>query len=454
MINILLTILSLLVALSLLIAVHELGHFLVARWSGVKVLRFSIGFGKPLWQRRFGADQTEFTLASIPLGGYVKMLDEREGEVADEELHRAFNRQPLSKRTAVVVAGPLFNFIFAIFAYWLMFVVGVSGIKPLLGEIEAGTIAYEAGLRGGQEILTVDGKETPTWQSAVEAIMPKMMLNETVNLTVFDGGITLEKQLVFSGIAAESKPQELFDKLGLKVYQPPIEPIIGEVLSGSVADRAGVVAGDRVITAAGRAITTWQQLVDTISEHPGKRLELVVEREGAEVVIALRPESIDSADGPVGRIGAAVNVDPLIYQSLQSEMRYGAVPAVAAALGRTWEMSTLTLKMIGEMIMGRASVENLSGPIGIAQYAKQSASAGFSQFLKFLGLISVSLGVLNLLPIPVLDGGHLLYYAIEAIRGRPVSEQFEAMGQRVGLAVILVLMIVAVYNDLLRLAVN
>ncbi|MCW9088830.1 MAG: RIP metalloprotease RseP [Gammaproteobacteria bacterium] len=454
MINILLTILSLLVALSLLIAVHELGHFLVARWSGVKVLRFSIGFGKPLWQRRFGADQTEFTLASIPLGGYVKMLDEREGEVADEELHRAFNRQPLSKRTAVVMAGPLFNFIFAIFAYWLMFVVGVSGIKPLLGEIEAGTIAYEAGLRGGQEILTVDGKETPTWQSAVEAIMPKMMLNETVNLTVFDGGITLEKQLVFSGIAAESKPQELFDKLGLKVYQPPIEPIIGEVLSGSVADRAGVVAGDRVITAAGRAITTWQQLVEIISEHPGKRLELVVEREGAEVVIALRPESIDSADGPVGRIGAAVNVDPLIYQSLQSEMRYGAVPAVAAALGRTWEMSTLTLKMIGEMIMGRASVENLSGPIGIAQYAKQSASAGFSQFLKFLGLISVSLGVLNLLPIPVLDGGHLLYYAIEAIRGRPVSEQFEAMGQRVGLAVILVLMIVAVYNDLLRLAVN
>lgn len=452
--DVLLTILSLLVALSLLIAVHELGHFMVARWSGVKVLRFSIGFGKPLWQRRFGRDQTEYTIATIPLGGYVKMLDEREGEVPEHELHRAFNRQPLYKRSAIVVAGPLFNFLFAIIAYWLMFVIGVSGIKPMLGEIEAGTLAYEAGLRAGQEIIAVDGEKTPTWQSAVEAIVPKMLLKEPVTLTVFEGGLTLEKQLQFSGIDASSKPEALFARLGLSVYQPSIAPVIGQVVRGSVAEKAGLKSGDKVLLAAGQPIDDWRELVQIIAGHPGQPLQLVVMRDGAEKKIELTPKPTAGPDGPVGKIGAGVRVEPGLFESMRAELRHDVLSAFPAAVARTWEMSALTLKMIGEMIVGRASVENISGPIGIAQYAKQSAGAGVSQFLKFLGLISVSLGILNLLPIPVLDGGHLFYYLIEAVRGKPLSEQVEALGQRIGLAIIFALMGVAIFNDLARLAGN
>jgi len=450
----LLTVLSLLVALSLLIAVHELGHFLVARWCGVKVLRFSIGFGKPLWQRRYGPDQTEYTIATIPLGGYVKMLDEREGEVADEELHRAFNRQPVIKRSAIVVAGPLFNFIFAIFAYWLMFIIGINGIKPMLGDIEPGTIAYEAGLRSGQEIISVDGEETPTWQAVVESVLPKMLLRDPVKLTVFEGGLTVEKQLVFSSVSPDSKPEELYKQLGLKLYQPSVEPVIDEVVSGSPAEKAGLKKGDKVLLAAGHSVSKWQELVKVISEHPGKEMALVVLRDGKEITLHPVPRAEEGPNGPVGKIGAGVKIDKAVFESLRAKLQYGPLEAIEQALARTWDMSSLTLKMIGEMIVGRASVENLSGPIGIAQYAKQSASAGFSQFLKFLGLISVSLGVLNLLPIPVLDGGHLFYYVIEALRGKPVSERFEAVGQRIGLALIFAMMLVAVYNDLTRLVAN
>ena len=451
MVDILLTVLALVVALSILVAVHELGHFLVARWSGVKVLRFSIGFGKPLWQRRFGADQTEYTLATIPLGGYVKMLDEREGEVAEEELPRAFNRQPLSKRSAIVVAGPLFNFLFAIFAYWWMFVLGVSGIKPLLGDIEPGTVAYASGLHSGQEIVAVNGESTPTWQAVVEAVIPKLMLGESVQLTVFEGGLTLEKKLITDALVAGEDPQALAQKLGLKVYRPRIAPVIDKVVPGSVAEQAGIRSGDRVAQAAGRPINDWEEVVGTVSEYPEKTLQLQILRAGEVLEIELRPKAVETKQGVVGRIGASVHVDESLYQSMQARQEYAAGPALVAAWDKTWEISGLTLKMIGEMIMGRASVENLSGPIGIAQYAKSSAVAGFSQFLKFLGLISVSLGILNLLPIPVLDGGHLFFYGIEALRGRPVSEQTEALGQRIGLALILALMILALYNDLVRL---
>jgi regulator of sigma E protease len=451
MIDVLLTVLALVVALAVLIAVHELGHFLVARWCGVKVLRFSIGFGRPVWQRRFGPDQTEYTLAAIPLGGYVKMLDEREGEVAEEELHRAFNRQPVAKRGAIVVAGPLFNFLFAIFAYWWMFVLGVSGIKPMIGEIPTGSVAYASGLHSGQEIIAVNGDKTPTWQAVVEAIMPRLLLREPVQLTVFEGGLTLEKSLVTDSLDPGAKPEEMFNQLGLKLYQPRIAPVIDKVLPGSVAEEGGLRSGDRIQTVAGKPINDWQELVQVVSEHPGKPLELTYLRDGRSEQVELRPRLVETEQGPVGRIGASVKVDESLYRSLQATQQYEAGAALVAAWDKTWEISGLTLKMIGEMLVGRASVENLSGPIGIAQYAKNSAEAGFSQFLKFLGLISVSLGVLNLLPIPVLDGGHLFFYLIEALRGRPVSEKTEMLGQRIGLALILALMSVAIFNDLVRL---
>lgn len=451
MIDILLTILALVVAIGILVAVHELGHFLVARWLGVKVLRFSIGFGRPLWQRRFGRDQIEYTIAAIPLGGYVKMLDEREGEVAEEELHRAFNRQPVARRSAIVVAGPLFNFLFAIVAYWLMFVLGVSGIKPLLGDIEPGTIAYVSGLHKGQEIVAVNGENTPTWQAVVETVMPNVMLGEPVQLTVLEGGLTSDRTLNTEALDVGEAPRELLKKLGLNLYRPVIEPVIDKVLPGSVAEQAGVRSGDRVIQAAGQPVDDWQEMVTIISEHPGKRLRMKIVRDARELDFELLPEVVETAQGTVGRIGASVRIDESLYQSLQARHEYAPLPALAAAWDKTWGISGLTLKMIGQMLVGRASVENLSGPIGIAQYARSSAGEGLSQFLKFLGLISVSLGILNLLPVPVLDGGHLLFFGIEAVRGRPVSEQTEMLGQRIGLAFIMVLMLLALYNDLVRL---
>ena len=450
--DVLLTILSLLVALSLLIAVHEWGHFLVARVCGVKVLRFSIGFGKPLWSRRYGPDQTEYMIAAIPLGGYVKMLDEREGEVAEADLARAFNRQSLPKRTAIVFAGPLFNFLFAILAFWLMFVIGIPGIKPLLGEVADGTLAHQAGLYAGQEIIAVNGEATPTWQSAIESILPRLILNEEVVLDVYDGGLVRQRRLSPENLDTSGKPEEVYRQLGLKPFQPRIDPVLDKVLPGSPAEAAGLLSGDRILLAADEQVRDWSVLVSIINRYPGESFELQVMRGTEVLILSVRPERIEGREGISGRIGASVRVDSAQFEVLRTELRYGPWAAIGASLQRSWDMTGLTLRMVGQMITGRASLENVSGPIGIAQYAKSSAGAGISQFLAFLGLISISLGILNLLPIPVLDGGHLLYYAIEAVRGRPLSETAEAIGQRIGLAVILALMSLAIFNDLVRLA--
>lgn len=452
MLDILQTLLALLVALSLLIAVHELGHFLVARWCGVKVLRFSIGFGKPLWQRTFGADKTQFTLASIPLGGYVKMVDEREGEVAEEELPRAFNRQSLGKRSAIVVAGPLFNFLFAILAYWLMFVIGVPGVKPLIDKVVPDTIAYEAGLRGGEEIIAVNGAPTPTWQAAMEGILPLAMLQQPVELTLFYGGLSVERVLDTGKLSAQLKPQEMIDRIGLKPHRLQLAPVLDTVVKGEPAEAAGLRSGDTIRVIGAQPIDSWSELVLLVSASPGKPLPMVVLRDGQEFTIEVTPRA-DQRDGKeVGRIGVTPRIDESQLAALRTELRYAPLSALAAALGKTWDTSVLSLRMIGEMIMGRVSAENISGPIGIAQYAKKAAVAGVSQFLAFLGFISLSLGVLNLLPIPVLDGGHLMFYLVELLKGRPVSEKTEMVGQRIGLALLLALMALAVFNDLVRQA--
>lgn len=452
MLDFLQTLLALLVALSLLIAVHEWGHFLVARWCGVKVVRFSIGFGRPLWQRRFGEDKTEFTLAAIPLGGYVKMIDEREGEVAEEDLPRAFNRQSLGKRSAIVAAGPVFNFIFAIFAYWLMFVIGVAGMKPLIGEVKPDTVAYEAGLRGGEEIIAVNGETTPTWQTAMESIVPRALLQQPVTLTVFHNGLSVERVLNTESLSAQQKPEEMIDQLGLQAYRIVLPPVIDEVVKDSAAEVAGLRRGDEIRFIAEQPIDDWSDLVEIVAASPGKPLMMVVLRDGQELNIEVRPREHNRGGKTIGLIGVSPRIDEEEWLSLRTELRYGPFVALGAALGKTWDMSALTLRMMGEMLMGRASVENISGPIGIAQFAKRSAMAGISQFLAFLALISLSLGVLNLLPIPVLDGGHLMFYLVELIKGSPVSEQAEMLGQRIGLALIFALMALAIYNDLIRLA--
>lgn len=451
--NFLLTILAFIVAIGVLIAVHEFGHYWVARKLGVKVLRFSIGFGKPLWRRNGkDADRVEYVIAALPLGGYVKMLDEREGEVAPEELHRAFNRQPVAKRFAIVAAGPLFNLAFAVFAYWLMFMNGVPGLKPELGAVAPGTIAAEAGLQQGDLIVAVDGKETPTWGDVLEKVLPKALLREPVDVVVVaEGEFQRERTLSFERLSGNEEQAQLLRIIGLEPYRVPVVPLLRTVVAGSVAERAGLRPGDLIVAVAGEPTPAWEDLVTTISKHPEERILVTYERGGSRHEVELVPNAEQVEGERVGRIGVAPVV-PEYPARLIVEVRYGPIVSVGQAVTRMWDNSVVSLQMMREMLFGRISVENLSGPITIATYAKSSAMAGLSEFLRFLAIVSLSLGILNLLPIPILDGGHLAFYLVEMVKGSPVSERVEAIGQRIGLALLLALMTLALYNDLVRVA--
>lgn len=441
-----------LVAIALLVTVHEFGHFWVARRLGVKVLRFSVGFGKPLWLRRFGADGTELVVATIPLGGYVKMLDEREGEVPPEERSRAFNRQPLGTRMAVVVAGPLFNFLFAILVYWLMFATGVPGLRPVVGEVEPGSYAARAGFQEEDEILTVDARPTPTWDVAILALLDQALDRQRTEVEV-DSPLRGRRVLMLD----LSDAPDLLDKggllanLGLSPWQPRIEAVVDRTVAGSPAEQAGLQSGDRITAADGRPMRDWSQWVDYVRERPGQSIRVRVERDEVELELELVPESVEEEGERMGRIGAYVRAPATIDNPYRTEVRYGPVESAERALAKTWEMTGLTLRTLWEMVAGRASVENISGPISIAQYAGYSASVGLAYFLGFLGIVSISLGVLNLLPIPILDGGHLMYYCIELFKGSPVSESAQVVGQQVGIAILVALMGLAFYNDLARL---
>jgi len=451
MLDFLLTPLMFIVAISVLIAVHEFGHFWVARRMGVKVLRFSIGFGKPLWMRRSGRDQTEYAIAAIPLGGYVKMLDEREGEVAPDELGRAFNRQPLHKRAAIVAAGPVFNLLFAVVAYWVMFVTGTPGVRPLLGELEPASLAYQAGLRSEQEVLAVGERATPTWGAVLESLLPYTLRKEAVTITVNDGGVEYRYLLPLDQLQGEVDAATFTRVIGMQPFRPRIAPVLDEITAGSAAEAAGLRSGDEILAIDGVAVDDWERFVLTVRDHPDTTLTFSVRRNGEVLEVPVRPAAHKTADGVIGRIGAGVRDDERLNERLRTEWRLGPLAAIGAALEKTWDMSTLTLRMLGEMVMGRVSTENISGPITIAVYAKSSALAGFAQFLAFLAIVSISLGVLNLLPVPILDGGHLLFYLIEAITGSPVSERTEAVAMRIGIMLILMLMTLALYNDLARL---
>jgi regulator of sigma E protease len=443
------------VAIGVLITVHEFGHFWVARRMGVKVLRFSIGFGRPLFSWRRGPDQTEYVVAALPLGGYVKMLDETEGSVSAEEVGRAFNRQTVGRRTAIVVAGPLFNFLFAILAYWAMFMLGVSGVKPLVGSVIPGSPASAAGLQARDEILSVDGEPTPTWESAILALLPDAMDGDLARLEVrtSDGG-TRQASLDLGGKPLKVEAGNLLREIGIRPWRPDIPPVIGRVIAGGAADRAHLRAGDRIVAVDGRPVQDWEDWVQYVRAHPGKTLRTVVDRDGTEIELQMTPEPTTSDSGEVvGHIGAVVKLSSAstVPGDYMETVRYGPVRALAAGAAKTWDMTALTLRLLGKMVLGEASWHNISGPISIAQYAGQAASVGVATFFAFLGLVSVSLGVLNILPIPVLDGGHLLYYAIELFKGGPLSEQAQLLGQRIGIALLLALMGVAFYNDLARL---
>lgn len=447
------SILAFIVAIGLLVTVHEFGHFLVARWTGVKVLRFSIGFGPPLlrWGGRNG--DTEYVLAALPLGGYVKMLDEREGEVAARERHRAFNAQPVPRRLAIVAAGPLFNFAFAILAYWIVFMLGVPGVRPIVGNVEPGSVAAVAGFEAQDQIVAVNGKPTPTWSAANIALLEAILDSGPVEVTVrAERGD--ERQLQFNVEDAHplTEPGALLPGLGLAEWVPAMPPEIGAVLAGSPAEAAGLQPGDRILASGGEPVEGVSQWIDQIRRNPGERLELRVARDGREFVATIVPEAISGEDGqPLGRIGAEVGYPRDIAERLFAVERHGPLAALARGASQTADISLLTLRVLGRMLVGDVSLKNLSGPINIADYAGRSASYGVVSFLVFLAIVSVSLGVLNLLPVPVLDGGHILFLGWEAVRGAPPSAAAEAIGQRIGIVLLAALMTLAFYNDIMRL---
>ena len=442
---------SFLVALGVLITVHEFGHFWVARRMGVRVLRFSIGFGQPLWKRT-ARDGTEYVIAAIPLGGYVKMLDEREAPVAEEDLPRAFNRKPLWRRSAIVVAGPLFNFLFAILAYWGIYVTGDVGARALVGTVRPDSPAEVAGFRPGDEILAVDGRRTPTWESVLFALMAAQGEGRDLPIRIREAdGDESVLRLDSQTLSRLGDDPKVLAHLGLEPARPELPPVIGEVVVGEPADEAGLRAGDRLLRADGKPLKTWKAWVDYVRARPGKPIRVELERNGRRLTLQLTPRALPTEKGVVGRIGAGVQVPEGLFDRYRAEVRYGPGEALIQAWDKTWDLSATMLRVMGRMLTGKASIENLSGPITIAQTAGQAANVGFAYFVKFLAVVSISLGVLNLFPIPVLDGGHLLFFLIEAVKGSPLSERAMEQGQRIGIAFLVGLMSLAFYVDLQRL---
>jgi len=444
-------VLAFIVAVGIIVTVHEFGHYWVAKKLGVKVLRFSIGFGKPLFTRIGGADKTEYILASIPLGGYVKMLDEREGKVSANEVHRAFNRQKVWKRFAIVSAGPVFNFIFAAFAYWLTFVAGVDGVKPTVGEIQAESIAAQAQIQAQDTFTHIEGQPVKTWQQTTIQMLNAALKNGSVNATLSredssQKTVTLDlndtKQLLAEG--------HLLEKIGILPWRYQYQARFGEIKNG-VAKDAGIQDGDKVLSVDGKEVDTWIDLVSYIQERAEMPISFVLQRGEKKLSLLVTP-SANEVDGKIiGKIGAYPYINKQQLEAQKIVVRYGPIDSIWKGLQKTWEVTALTLKLLWKLVIGEASLKNISGPVTIAEYAGVSAAIGFSAFVGALAIISISIGILNLLPIPVLDGGHLFYYLIEIVKGSPVSEKFEAAGQRLGIAMLAGLMALAFYNDIQRL---
>jgi len=450
--NLLTTLIAFVVALGVLIVFHEFGHYLVARLCGVKVLRFSLGFGNVLWKRNLGRDRTEWAVSAFPLGGYVKMLDEREGPVAPEELHRAFNRQTVARRFAIVLAGPVANFLLAILLYWVMFMHGVPGIRPVLGEPVADSPAARAQLAPGDTITRVGDAEVATWQDVRWTLLEHALRKDQISVEVRDERGNIEfRKLDLSSIGSEQVDGDLMRAIGLTRFQPALKPVIGKLLGGGAGERDGLYPGDEIVEVDGKRITSWEDLVAQVSNAPQRALSFRVLRAGAEMVLTVTPEAKTEDGRTLGRIGATPHIDEVQTRRLITEVRYGPGAAMGQAVQRTWEVSVFTVKMLGRMIVGHVSLKNLSGPITIADYAGQSAQLGWLAYLSFLALISISLGVLNLMPVPLLDGGHLMYYVAEVVKGSPVSERAMEVGQQVGIVLLFSLMAFALYNDINRL---
>lgn len=446
------TILATIVTLGILVTIHEWGHFWVARRCGVDVLRFSVGFGKSLWLHK-GKDGTEYSVSAIPLGGYVKMLDEREGSVPEHLKSRAFNNKPVIQRIAIVAAGPLVNLLFAVFAYWLMFVVGVSAIVPVIGSIEANSIAAKAGIPVGAEIVEVDGYPVRSWDDVNLRFASHIGESKQLLVAVVNSASANPKvyAMGLDSWSVEIEKESPLSAMGIRPYRPEVKPVLGQIVADGAADQAGLQVGDVIQKINATRIDNWMALVDMVQRSPGQPLEVTIERNATVTMLLVTPERrVLESGGVQGVIGAGVKA-PEWPEHMLRTIQYGPIEAVGAAFNKTVHMVSLTLDSIWKMIEGVISVKNLSGPITIAKVAGASAASGFEPFVSFLAYLSISLGVLNLLPIPVLDGGHLLYYGIELITGRPVSEKIQVIGFKLGMVLLLSLMTLTIVNDFMRL---
>lgn len=448
------SLLGFVLAVGIIVTIHEFSHFIVARTLRIKVERFSIGFGRPLWRRRMGrkGDDWELAIASIPLGGYVKMLDGREGPIPPGLEHRAFDHQSVGRRAAVVAAGPLSNFVLAILILWIVLQVGVVGLKSYVGTVRPGSPASLAGLVTGDRILRVEGSRTTTWNQVRLALFNAVLVHREVRLLVrTPGGRTRELLLPIHHPRALTAPHALFKTLGMEPAYPILRPVVGRVEAGSPAERAGMRPGDRILAIDHHPLPSWAALVRYVAAHPDRRVRVLYRgprRHEHRVTLTLAKTTI--AGHVVGRLGVYVYVPSHFGSHDLATVRYDPITAGLKAVRMTWNLTVLTLRVLGGMLVGTASLRNLSGPVHIADYAGRSLEAGFFSFLSFIGLISISIGLLNFLPIPLLDGGHLLYYAVEAIRGRPLSERVQALGQHIGLALLTLLVGLALYNDVVH----
>jgi regulator of sigma E protease len=439
--------LAFVVAISILVAVHEFGHYIVGRWVGMKVLRFSIGFGKPVWTKIAGPDRTEYCISAIPLGGYVRFLDSREGPVAQEDEGRAFNHRPIPSRIAVLLAGPFFNFLFAIVAYWALFMHGVPTMKPAVGDVEPGSYAADAGLEYGDRIIAVGGEATEGWEATLLAMLDHMIADGRVPLTLESESGSSRSAVIIVGDDRKrlTEPGLIFDGLGFQPWQPSAE--IGELVKDGAAEGAGLRVGDRITAIDDDPVVSYGDLVSAVSDRGNERVTVEFERDGeshsVELVIGVQ-ERDGEQRGLLG-VRAPSNIGDFYYLR-----KYGVAESMTEAIGRTWTSTLFTVRMLGSMVTGDVSIKNISGPISIAQFAGESAQRGVSYFLGFLAIVSISLGVLNLLPVPVLDGGQIAYQVIEVVKGSPLSERSQMIGQQFGIFALLLLMTFAFYNDLAR----
>ena len=440
-----------LVALGVLVTFHEFGHFWIARRCGVRVLRFSVGFGSPLlrWHDRRG---TEFVIAAIPLGGYVKMLDEREGEVPSAQLEQSFTRKSVRQRVAIVAAGPIANFLLALLLFWAVAMLGSQQVRPVIGAVEIGSLAADAGLQAGQEIVAVDGEPTSGWAAVNLQLVRRLGESGSLSIAVREQGSTADspRQVALDNWLRGVDEPDPIASLGIRPWRPAIAPVLAELDPEGPAFAAGLLLGDRVLALDGKALEDWQQLVDRVRGLPGKAVVLQVERQGQRLDVALSLAVRGEGEARSGYLGAGVQGVEWPPEMLR-QVSFGPLEAVAEAARRTWTMSLLTLDSLKKMLFGELSVKNLSGPITIAKVAGASAESGLGEFLNFLAYLSISLGVLNLLPIPVLDGGHLLFYLVEWVRGRPLSERIQGWGMQIGISLVIGVMLLALVNDLSRL---